>query len=510
MNILLSVLSGILLTLSFPKPGLFYLSWVALVPFIIACLRPTSIIQKIINSLFFGLVAYSGILYWIVITFKTAGLPVVIGICCLFLLSMYLSLYIVLFSLLVKPASGNKGIFIYPLLLSCAWVVLEYTRTYMFTGFPWGILGYTQWNCLPVIQITGFTGVYGVSFLIMYVNTSIGYLLVNPAGKKSVLALIIPVILFMGNYAYGRHAIDVVTGKTSKPVKAVILQGNIGQYKKWDDTYKTEIKKSYASLIGKITQKEVDLIVWPETAVPGYLFFDEDINDWIKQLVRLTGCSHLTGSMDYLNGNYYNSCFLISPENIRNNVITRENVQQYSKIHLVPFGETIPFKPFLGKYIKVLNELGDTSSGNRFTVFSNNNTGCFSASICFESIFPGITRQFSKNPDVGFIVNITNDAWYLTTSAPYQHFSFNVFRAVENRKPVIRAANTGISGLIDKTGKIVVISEIFTQAYQYVEINPNYEMTFYTRFGDVFVMGCFILLIIIVKGFYQKNILTAN
>jgi len=180
----------------------------------------------------------------------------------------------------------------------------------------------------------------------------------------------------------------------------------------------------------------------------------------------------------------------------------------------VPFGETIPLKPLLSRYIKTLNELGDISSGDRHTVFSINPTNKIvlrtnkivlrtsrtvnlSTNICFEAIFPDLIRRFSKHGS-DIIVNITNDGWYLKTSAPYQHFVFNIFRAIENRKPVVRSANTGISGFIDSRGVVLKQTEIFTAACSVMDVQPLSKKTFYTKYGDVFAYFCLLATVIIV------------
>jgi len=507
-NLLLSILTGILLTLSFPKFNFSFLAWIALVPLLIVVYntRPKT-------AFLFGLIAgattYCGILYWIVPTFTAAGEPRILGIFCLLLLAIYCGLYVAVFCALNSFLSkslplcrsrfrrnkrGIKGDL--PFAAAFLWVSLEYIRAHLFSGFPWGIIGYSQWNFLQIIQITDITGIYGVSFLIVTVNTALSLILAHCGrgegeGNIKIQNLIVATVLFSFVLFYGIFSLKNYTENKEPPIKIAVLQGNIDQYKKWDDSYRQEIIETYTKLVKKAMRHKPDIVVWPESAVPGYLFMERDLYEWIKGLVIQSKCYHLVGTMHCKDANIYNSAFIFTPEG--------KTLDEYSKIHLVPFGETIPLKSVLSGYIKTLNELGDISSGDRHTVFSihptnkivlrTGRTTTLSANICFEAIFPDLIRRFSKHGS-DIIVNITNDGWYLKTSAPYQHFTFNIFRAIENRKPVVRSANTGISGFIDSRGVVLKQTEIFTAACSVMDVQPLSKKTFYTKYGDIFAYFC--------------------
>jgi apolipoprotein N-acyltransferase len=485
MNFILPLISGTLIALSFPKPGLSYLAWVAFVPLFFVCLRTNKMVTRFGAGLITGLTAYSIIFYWIVITVKTAGEPVMTGVGCLVLLAGYLSLYMAVFCLFLTP--GHDGYFKY-LFLSAGWVLSEYIRTYLFSGFPWALAGYSQWNWLKIIQVSDMTGVYGVSFVVILSNIVLSYLIRQ---KQQVILKIVPLLIVLfACLGYGTVAlIKKYDAGGSVELKVTVLQGNIDQYKKWDENFRQEIIGIYSMLNKSIIGSGTNLVVWPETALPGYLLTDDDIAGWVKKTVNLTSAVHLIGSMDYKAGKFYNSCFMVKP----GSVIDTDKVPYYAKVHLVPFGEYIPFQDKLRKYIKVLNDLGDTDAGIDYKVFSFNVTDRepinLSVNICFESIFPGLVRKFTKS-GAEFIVNITNDAWYLDTSAPYQHFMVNVFRAVENRKQVVRSANTGISGLIDEKGRVVVQTKIFDRTSRTFIVKPNKTATFYSKHGDMFVLVC--------------------
>ena len=454
-----------------------------------------------------GVVFFCGLLYWILPTFKTAGEPLLVSLPALLIFSAYLALYFAVFSLLFNAFSKTNTILKTAFLVSCLWVVLEYLRGCLFTGFPWGIIGYTQWNNLWLIQSSDILGVYGISFVIIFANITLYYSILlakekyvvksiveNKKLSETYLLMIISSLLIIVFLRYGDIRLYFISKTPQKnTVKITVLQGNVDQYKKWDEQYVSEILCKYSVLSADAYKKDSpDLIVWPESSVPGYLLENEHLSLWLKNLISKSKTCHLIGSPDYQNGKYYNSAVLISQEG--------KLKDKYDKIHLVPFGELVPLKSVLSKYISALNSLGDFTAGKKMTVFniSNEPKTAFSANICFEAIFPSLISKFENHE---FIVNITNDGWYLKTSAPYQHFVFNTFRAIENRKPLIRCANTGISAYIDKTGRVINKTELFETTFQTYSISPNKIKTIYAIYGDIFVLLSFFYLL------YQTNVL---
>lgn len=492
-SVLFSFLSAGLLVLSFPKFNLSFLAWIALVPVLSVCLdsKPK---RSFLLGIIFGVTFYCGLMYWLIPTFRVAGESPWAGFLALLLLSSYLALYkgIFFYAISLAGRSGLRSSVLFPVFSSGLWVVLEYLRTTLFGGFPWGVIGYSQWNFLTLIQVSDIMGVYGVSFAVLFVNAAASQLI---KGRliSVIRSLVLTVFVLTLIFIYGLRSLKIhgsVSSGRYPGMRVAILQGNIDQYKKWDEKYVREIMDTYESLALESKRQKPDLIIWPESSVPGYLFQSPELLTRIKRIVSETGAYHLVGSVDFNDTEYFNSAFLFSPG--------AGKVSRYDKVHLVPFGETVPFKPLLGKFIKTVGVLGDFSSGKDFIVFSPP-FARFSASICFESIFPYISRRFVRN-GAQFIVNITNDAWYLKTAAPYQHFAFNVFRAVENRRPVVRCANTGISGIIDKCGSVIRKTPIFETALfsADVHIEPaNTRLTFYTRYGDVFAVLCLVLVIIV-------------
>jgi len=499
------IISSLLIIASFLIPQFALLAWICLVPCLIFVNKTK---RGFIPGLAVGIISYIGILYWIVPTFIVAGESLLLGILCLFLLSAYLGLYFAFFFYTVaKKKNSLLDIIFFPSL----WVGLEYIRTHLLTGFPWALLAYTQWRNLPLIQLSAITGPYGVSFYICMINYFISDLYYRfrysllPAKEYrkrlffNLSTMLITTLLIFG---YGTIKInEKVTNHKGRVVEIAILQGNIDQYKKWDAEYKNEIISTYTQLCCNLWKK--DLIIWPESAIPGYLRYEPELYKWMQKITYITSSYHLVGSVDHdsKTGKIYNTAFLISPDG--------KILKRYDKLHLVLFGETVPLKPILSKIFTTLNEFGEITPGSEYAVFRENEKFSFSAPICFESIFPSLIRKFRKN-GAEVIINITNDAWFLKTAAPLQHFVNNVFRAIENRCYVICSANTGISGIVDKYGRILKMTKIFeatsVEFSLLLEPSEKKNLTFYTLYGDVFAVLCCIAVIFTfcVEKFFTK------
>jgi apolipoprotein N-acyltransferase len=522
MDYFLSFLSGILFFLSFPKFDFSIFSWIAFVPLIYTLLNifyfssRQNLKRVVVCSLITGITGYFGVLYWIIPTFKQAGENIFWGLISTFLLSLYCSLYILIFSIYEYK---NKTI----LSSSILWIILEYVREKLFSGFPWALLGYSQWKNLPLIQISEIFGVYVISFLIIFFNLSLGFFIFELFKLKKIknstfINLLLIFIVIIALNIWGKFRIQQIKKEIENQKESftvVILQGNIDQYKKWDKNYVEEIIEKYTNLvyssfneIEKIkTLPKLTLWIWPESSIPGFLFEEQKLFNWIKELLIFTNKKlisyHLLGTVrtDY-NDNLYNSAVLVS---FKEKDVIVENI--YDKIQLVPFGEFVPLQNILGKFINVVNQLGGFSSGNSYTVFeipleNSKNNFKFSVLICYESIFSKLTTNFVKNK-AEFLVNITNDAWFLKTSAPHQHFSFNVFRAIENRVYVFRSANTGISAVISPVGEIEKQTNLFEYDKIVYPVKFYYEKTFYTKCANYFQI--LYILIFIFLHFRRKN-----
>jgi apolipoprotein N-acyltransferase len=268
--------------------------------------------------------------------------------------------------------------------------------------------------------------------------------------------------------------------------RMTIVQGNIDQAIKWDPAYQVQTLKKYLALSSPARTGPTDLVVWPETATPFYFLHHRDMTAMLLRGIRRIARAFLIGSPSLAQTqnavSYHNSAYLIDPEG--------RLLGKYDKTHLVPFGEYVPFKkwlPFLGK---IVQEVGDFKPGKKGTILRLGDLR-LGLQICFEIIFAGLSRSMAGN-NADLLINMTNDAWFAKTSGPYQHFSMAIFRAVENRKTLVRAANTGISGFVDPAGRIIASTPLFQEASLTRPLAILNEKTFYTRFGDLFALACLI------------------
>jgi apolipoprotein N-acyltransferase len=284
----------------------------------------------------------------------------------------------------------------------------------------------------------------------------------------------------------------------STPIKISVIQGNIPQELKWDASAKTYILDRYTRLTERAARDRPDLMIWPEASSPGLLGEDDLVFENIFSLAKKIKIPLLLGSVVRENQNYFNSALLIDS---RGKIAAR-----YDKLHLVPFGEYIPLKKFL-PFLQAVVPIGDMDRGREYTIFKTKAydlrpTTSFSVLICFEDLFPELSRRFVKK-GADFLINITNDAWYKKTSAAGQHFQASVFRAVENRVNLVRSANTGISAFISPSGKIISLvrdeagESLFITGFgtQEILIPAAKKPTFYTNYGDIFIILLFIFAI---------------
>ena len=475
-SLLLAAFSGILLAVGFPVLDLHLLAWIALLPLFIS-LRGQSVRNGFWLGGTAGVVYFAGTVYWVTNSvYFYGGIPLVPASLITLLLCAYLALYPAVFgAAAVHIRKKHPALFF--IAAPALWTALELARTYVFSGFPWSLLGYTQYRALPVVQIADITGVYGVSFLIVLVNAALAELIMD---KKKYPGLVIALAVILFVLGYGSVKLQL-PGQQRAGIKISVMQGNIEQDKKWDPAYQAETMAVYKKLTREALKEQPDLVIWPETSVPFYFSgvapTDQALTADLDAFVKQNRVPLLFGSATYevkpnrrIIGR--NSAFLLSADG--------QVEATYHKIHLVPFGEYVPLKGILFFVEKMVQAIGDFQAGDDYTVmrvpYAHTETK-LSTVICYEIIFPDLVRRFvDKGAEI--ITTVTNDAWFGKTAAPYQHFSMAVFRAVENRVPVARAANTGISGFIDARGHILATSGIFTQAHLTRTIVPGAERPF--------------------------------
>ena len=513
----LIVFSALFLILSFPPFDLGFLAWISLVPLLIA-LRTKSLRYSFFLSLVCGIIFFMGVFNWILTVEDYSYLHHII-------LAFYLGSYFGIFGLTFNSISRRLGIL--PALFAApfVWITAEYIRSnFTFLALPWALLAHSQYQYPMVIQSASLFGTYGISFQIMTVNSAIAAIVMvflyksekrecmsfKPRLKTGAMILGIITALFITfSLLYG-HSI-LTRPIDGKKVKISVVQGNIEQKKKWDPNYAHDIMRVYSNLTEKASIDHPEMIIWPETASPGSINLNPRLYSEVKDIAKNAGAYLLFGSAQYQkfarggvqNLKCLNSAFLIGPEA----GITLN--QRYDKIRLLPFGEYLPMKETIPwSYIGVRN-ISEFSQGREFTIF-NIPGSHFGVVICWENIFPDLFRQFVLN-GAQFMVNITDEAWFGKTAAPYHFVSMSIFRAVENRSYVVRCGNTGVSCIIDPYGRILdrvkdeTGTDVFIRGVMSGWVIPLKSKTFYTRYGDLFaVVASFISAIFLAVTFLYK------
>ena len=493
-----------MLILSFAPFNLGFLSFIAFVP-LLKVLKDNSLKGSFLKGFLFGFLFFLGTIYWVVNSMHNyGGMDIFSSSLAMVLLVVYMALFPALFALMANYFYlDGKNVLKASFAAATFWVVVEFLRLWLFTGFPWVMVGYSLAPYKVLIQAADIGGVWLISFVIMFVNYAVYRFLFVDSSKEfltaSSVAAIAPVLLL---YFYGTFVINNFSeNKQDGKYKALVVQGNIEQSMKWQGDYKDDSVKKYRELTLEVIKEKgpVDLILWPETAMPLYLIEKNSLTDFAKGTAIAANSDILTGAPHYeINEegtvDYYNSAFLVG--------IDGEIKSRYDKTHLVPFGEYIPLRFIFTKLNKIVEGMGDFSSGDSFAPL-NNVRAPMGVAICFEAIFPNHSRKFVNNGAL-MLANITNDGWFGKSSAPYQHLDMTMFRAVENKRPLLRAANTGISAIIDPLGNIIVKSELFVDDALYGEFYLNEKKTIYTIIGDmlpytcmVFTFGYFVYTIII-------------
>ncbi|HZC68396.1 MAG TPA: apolipoprotein N-acyltransferase [Nitrospirales bacterium] len=506
--LLFPILSGTLLVLSFPQYDLDFLAWIALVPLLIA-IREKPWKTAFGQGWLAGLVFFVGTLSWVITAMHQYGkVPFPVSFFIMLLLAGYCALFVGLFAAILLAITNTRGL-LRPWTAAALWVTLEWLRGHLFSGFPWALLGYSQYHALSVIQIADVTGVYGVSFLLVLVNMLVARLLEALVSRVGLVAKPVPfpwvtvsvaaaLVAFVVDYGYWR--LDPRNNPANEhSLRIGLVQPNIDQAQKWDVPFRRETIDRYKKLTNQVVQ-EVDLVVWPEAATPFFFDVETDYREELLRFVRERGVPLLFGtpavdSRTEGGMRLFNSAYLVSGGGMV--------LERYDKVHLVPFGEYVPLKPIFFFLNKLVVGIGDFVPGSGPRVMSGPN-GHLGLVICFEVIFPDLVRQFVDR-GANYMVTITNDAWFGRTSAPYQHFAMVVFRAVENRVPFARAANTGISGFIDAEGHILRTTELFVESALSGEVRIGGSRTIYTAYGDLFTYGCAILTLIVAARTWRRG-----
>jgi apolipoprotein N-acyltransferase len=512
--------SGILLALSFPKFGHSALAWIALTPLLVALsARPRvqnpGLRTSFVLGLLTGVLYFTGTLYWITRVMAVYGdMQGWVALLINALLVAYLALFPAVFALIVRRivvVHGPAGLMAAPLV----WVTTELGRTYIITGFPWVLLGYSQASVLPIAQLASVFGVYGVSFLVAAISAALTMVAVGPAeaghylrpegrvvseaqgervggggagakrfARQSAPAVVMLAIVIVVAVWGSRRAARREWTEAGDPVRVGLIQGNVDQGQKWDPARASAIFQDYLRLSREAIARGAQLVIWPESSTPFYFEEDRPGAEMVRAIAREARVTILFGSdqIDWrTEGNkripdkYYNSAFVVRPDGT--------TAGSYRKMHLVPFGEYVPLKDMLAFAAPLVENSGPFSAGVDPTLLPVNGHP-ISVAICYEVVYPDLIRQFVARGSE-LLTTITNDAWFGTTSAPHQHFAQASMRAIEEGRYLVRSANTGISGIVDPYGHVLAQSRIFEPAVLVGDARFLRASTFYTSHGDI-------------------------
>lgn len=477
-----------LLALSFPRFGHPAFAWIALVPLLIAVsgwrgrserLPGQRPLRAFALGLTTGIVYFIGTVYWtstVVATYGELAMPIAVG--AMVLLAGYLALFPALAALITSRLISRAGA---PALLfvPAAWVATEFGRGYLFGGFPWVPLGNSQVTVLPIAQLASVLGVYGVSALVAFVNAVAAFALLT-SGRARVKALAAAAILLGVTAGWGTWRVaDGSLTREGTPIRVGLIQGNIAQEDKWNTAQSHRIFTTYIAMTRDAVRRGAQFVLWPESSTP-FTFEDDQRGELLRQLARETGVPILLGSDQTVRNaepRHYNAAFMLGPDG--------RTAAVYRKIHLVPFGEFVP----LAEWVSFFPPLVQTLAG--FAPFSPGDAMVMlpvgrhlvSTAICYEVVYPSLVREAVQGGSE-LLTTITNDAWYGRSSAPFQHFELASMRAIEEGRYLARAANTGISGVVDPYGRVVRASTLFAQVGLVEEVRLLTHRTVYSALGD--------------------------
>jgi len=527
---LAAVCSGVLYALCFAPFNLTWFCWIALTPLIAAIWFPgIESRHSWVRSLLLGYVA--GLtFFWIVFSWLTT--VTVLG---WFVLEFYMAIYFAIWAWLChlvrprtgkspSPVAGKWGQMLaqargssspaqspwtrsttnlrLAFILATGWTTLEWLRGWVFSGFGWNGLGVALHDTWPLIQITEITGVAGLSFIVAFANVIVittAYRLVLEARTRVMrphfdftitMAAIVGVLIF-----------GIRTTQVSPPIKLLrvaAVQSNVPQYQKFDPQFTSRIFEQFRRLseIALRSNPPPDLLVWPESSMPGPVLADEESRKFVMDLAASSETDLLLGTIDVDKRDVFNAAVLVAEGGDR--------VQVYRKVHLVPFGEYVPGRHRVPLLAQIVGDQvpGDFKEGTEHTVFTLTNSDVHVAPlICFEDTIGELTRQFvlpsETSPGANLLVDITNDGWFQRSAGSHQHLANAIFRSVETRRPMIRAANTGVTCFINQFGRITQVlrddtGSTFTEGVLAGEIKvpTEHELTFYVRHGELFAKAC--------------------
>jgi apolipoprotein N-acyltransferase len=525
---LAAICSGLLYTCCFAPFNLTWFCWIALTPLTAAIWFSEKSRHPWLRNLALGYVA--GLtFFWTALSWLTT--VTVLG---WFVLQFYMAIYIALwawFCGLLRPRGSKRqssatkwdqmlaqarrtavpprspwtkstNNLVLALFLAAGWTTQEWLRGWVFSGWGWNGLGVALHGNWPLIQIAEFTGVAGLSFMVAFANV----ILVATVRRLILEArthmtrphfdLTLTMAAIVGVLTFGLRASQV--SPPTKPLRVAAVQSNVPQNQKFDPQFTTKIFDKFRRLseIALRSNPPPDLLIWPESSMPGPVLTEQESYKFVMDLAASSESDFLLGTIDEENRDVYNAALLISDGG--------ELVQVYRKVHLVPFGEYVPGRHRVPLLARIVGDQvpGDFSAGREYTVLSLTNSDVQVAPlICFEDTIGDLTRQFvlpsETSPGANLLVDITNDGWFLHSAGSHQHLANAIFRCVETRRPMVRAANTGVTCFVNQFGRVTQVLRdesggTFTEGVLTgeIEVPTEHELTFYTRHGELFAKSC--------------------
>ena len=532
---LAAICSGFLYAACFPPFNLTWLCWIALTPLIAAIwFSGGESRHPWLRNLLLGYV--TGLtFFWIVFSWLTT-----VTILGWFVLEFYMAIYVAIWALfcgLVRPrpkinragsskweqmlSQARTSVTPPPspwtrstnnlrlaLLLAAAWTTLEWLRAWVFSGFGWNGLGVALHDNWPLIQIAELTGVAGLSFLIAFVNVIIlttAYRLVVEARTRVMrphFDFTFTMAAIVGVLVFGFRATQVPSA--AKPLRVTAVQSNVPQNQKFDPQFTRRIFDHFRRLseIALRSNPPPELLVWPESSMPGPVLVDQESYKFVMDLAADADADFLLGTIDEDGGDVYNAAILLSEGG--------ERVQIYRKVHLVPFGEFVPGRHTVPLLARIVGDQvpGDFKAGKEHTVFTLTNGDVQVAPlICFEDTIGELARQFvvptETSPGANLLVDVTNDGWFQHSAGSPQHLANAIFRCIETRRPMLRAANTGVTCFINQFGRVTQelrdeTGSTFTEGVLSgdIKVPSEHELTFYARHGELFAKVCGVITLI--------------
>lgn len=490
--ILLSVATGLLMAISFPSGpplpravwgGVWPAGWICLAPLLVAAARARRGWDAAACGFVSGGIAFGIILWWIdpfLIRWARLSAPEASAV--FILLVFYLALYPAIFAWCVRRWTARWGSTATLILAPAAWTALEMARGRLLTGFPWCLLGYSQHATLPAIQIADLMGVHGVSFMLACASALAASVPLR-ASRGAQLALAGLVIACLG---YGVWRLDSLP-RVEADLPVALIQANVAQEDKWEPQERDRIEAAHFEMTRRAAEGGASLIVWSESSVPISITAHPDYAGRLEALARETGADIVVGSVAYeARGKDpipFNSAFLVRAD--------RGIVGRYDKLHLVPFGEYVPLKRFLFFLEPLVEEASDFHPGARVTVLAGRGP-VLGILICYEAIFPDLARRLVAS-GASLLITITNDSWYGDTAMPRQHLAQAVLRAVEERRFLLRCAGTGISAIIEPSGRVAARTELDRRTILQGKVAALEGSTLYAAAGDWFAAACVIV-----------------